>query len=68
MRKYLAAFTELGCEYPSYVSINQEGDEVSFTVRAPKNLDGSCGTTVTAKCPAVVFELMLEDIKKNYVR
>ncbi len=66
--KYLAVFTAMGCDYPEYVNFYQHGDEVEITVRDKRKPDGGEGAVSSLRFPCVLFDLMLEDIKKNYTR
>lgn len=66
MAKHIAAYTALGAIYPEYLNISQDGDDIVVTVRSKVGDDGKCGETVSVKFPKVVFDLMLEDINKNY--
>jgi hypothetical protein len=55
----------MGSEYPEYINVSQHGDEVEVIVRAKRQEDGREGATTSVRFPKVVFELMLEDARKN---
>lgn len=67
MSKNLAAFTSSGCNYPSFISINEfEHYFVSITVRAPRKEDGSCGDIAAIVLSANEFVELLEEAKSNF--
>ena len=46
MRENIFAYTEPGCDYPQFISVNrEESGEISITVRSAKWGDGTCGDT-----------------------
>ena len=62
MRHCLAAWTAPGCNYPSYVSINQEGDQVEITVRSEYTAGG---TTASVNLTVDEFQALLSDATEN---
>ena len=64
MRHCISAQTAPGCSYPSYVSVNVDGDtgEIEFTVRSEPKPDGACGETACAKVSAKDFSTMAREM------
>ncbi len=65
-RRCLAAYTTPNVpEYPQYVSINREGDQVSVTVRSPRDSDGKCGSTSIATLSLLEWRGLLLELVAN---
>lgn len=63
VRRNLAAYTTPNVpEYPQYVSINREGDQVLITVRSPRDSDGKCGSTSTATLSLLEWRSLLLEL------
>lgn len=62
-KKYLGAVTALGVDMPQFINFSQEGDKVFLTARSSVP-EGS--REIATSIPAVLFELMLADLNKNY--
>jgi tRNA(Phe) wybutosine-synthesizing methylase Tyw3 len=61
----LAAHTFAGFNYPAFISINQDGGEVTVTVRSCAHHDGSCGDSAHITLDRELFaELIAEALKK----
>lgn len=65
-RRNLAAHTTSGCNYPSYISINELDQLVEITVRGPRKEDESCGETVAIILTASEFVELLEQANSNF--
>jgi hypothetical protein len=68
-RRNIAAHTTPGCNYPSFISINELGEPallVSVTVRGPAKKDGSCGDTATIVMMANEFVELIEQVNNNF--
>jgi hypothetical protein len=62
-KKYLGAVTALGVELPQFMNFSQDGDKVILTARSSV-AEGS--SEIATSFPAVLFELMLADLNKNF--
>lgn len=61
MKRNLGAVTLLGKDYPDFVSINQDGEDVEVVVRQ----DNVCKSVTM---PTVVFGSMMDNINKHFVK
>lgn len=62
-KKYLGAVTALGVDLPQFINFSQDGDKVFLAARSSV-LEGS--REIATSIPAVLFELMLADLNRNY--
>lgn len=67
MRECLTAYTHGNVTYPSYCSINIDGEVVEISVRGPPT-GMKCGLDVTMKMDLLEFESFLKELNGRYAR
>jgi hypothetical protein len=61
----VGAYTAPSGDYPPYLSVNQEGATVSFTVRGPKS-EGHEGPCATVSMPLHEFHKLLAEMNERW--
>jgi hypothetical protein len=63
MSANIFAYTAPGCNYPEYISVNEDDEKnVTITVREARQSDGGCGHTVCVMLTQEQFKIFSKQL------
>jgi hypothetical protein len=64
MTKNIGAYTAPGCNYPEFISINEDTDlgYVTVIVRSCRDIDGNCGESAQIQMTRELFDLLIVEV------